>query len=260
MPTIRVLGSLAGTEPFEGRHHTSVVVTQNNTHYFLDAGEDCSRTAHLGGVDLLRVRAVFLSHTHYDHIGGLSGLLWNIRKLCTRKKDARTAFESLPILIPDPEAFEGIRTLLSYTENGYFGDLSFCVLPQKPKAGLCYEDENLKVFAYPTTHLEKRADGDARAFSYRIEFPDFSMIYSGDLGKIDDLLLPVGDGCDLLMVETGHHAVKTVCDFADAHRVGELLFYHHGREILYGKPSVKEALSACKTKATLAFDGMILER
>ena len=260
MPTIQVLGCLAGTEPFEGRHHTSVVVTQNNTHYFLDAGENCSRLAHLGGVNLLRTRAIFLSHTHYDHIGGLSGLFWNIRKLCTLKKGGHTDFQEIPLLIPDPEAWEGVRTLLSYTEDGYFGDLTFSILPQKPKEGLCYEDENLKVYAFPSSHLQRRPDGDARSFSYRIEFPGYSMVYSGDLGSVEDLAVPVGDGCDLLMVETGHHAVKTVCDFADANKVGELLFYHHGREILYGKPSVEEALAACKTKVALSHDGMILER
>ena len=260
MPTIRILGCLAGTEPFEGRNHTSVALTQNGTHYFFDAGENCARTAHLGGIDLLHVRAVFLSHTHYDHIGGLAGLLWNIRKLCTRKRGRRTAFAELPLLIPDPEAFEGVRTLLSYTEDGYFDDLTFSILPQKPREGLCYEDENIRVLAFPTSHLPRRPDGDARAFCYRIECHDYSIVYSGDLGSIDDLSSAIGEGCDLLMVETGHHAVKTVCDFADSHPVGELVFYHHGREILYEKPSVKEALCACKTKTLISCDGMILER
>ena len=81
MANIKIIGSCSGTEPILNKHHTSVLLTVNGSNYFFDAGENCSRLAHLGGDDLLSTRAVFISHTHYDHIGGLCGLLWNIRKL-----------------------------------------------------------------------------------------------------------------------------------------------------------------------------------
>lgn len=259
MTKIQIIGSCSGTEPIEGRHHTSVVITQNNTNYFFDAGENCSRLSHLGGIDLLNIRSVFISHTHYDHIGGLLGLFWNIRKLCTRKKCVPT-WTQLPLYIPELETWEGVKMILAHTEGGFFEKPSYTILPQMPKVGLFYEDENLKVYGFPSTHLLPKEDGTNRAFSYRIDCPDYSVVYSGDVGSVEDLIPAIGSGCDLLMMETGHHKVKAVCDFAEAHNVKELVFYHHGREILNEMPTVEEAISACKIKASLSYDGMILER
>ena len=81
MATLKILGSCSGTEPMPERHHTSIVLTVNDRNYFFDAGENCSYSSHLSGVDLTKTRAVFISHTHFDHIGGLMGLFWVIRKV-----------------------------------------------------------------------------------------------------------------------------------------------------------------------------------
>lgn len=258
MPKIQILGSASGTEPILNHHHTSVVISVGGDNYFFDAGENSSRLAHLGGVDLLNTRAVFISHVHYDHIGGLAGVFWNIKKLCSRKKST-AKYTEIPLFIPDIRAWCGISDMLLAGDAKIFKN-SFSVVAKKPCESLIYEDENIKVFAYGTHHMPPFENGEPRSFSYRIEFDGFSMVYSGDVGSADDLVLPVGCGCDLLLAETGHHKVKSICDFADSHAVGELVFYHHGREILNSMPSVKEALDACSVKTTLASDGLVIER
>lgn len=127
-----------------------------------------------------------------------------------------------------------------------------------PKKGLFYQDENIKVYAFPTDHIPRKEDGTCRAFSYRIEFPNYAIVYSGDVREVEELALPIGDGCDLLLAETGHHEVKAVCDFAESHNAKELVFYHSGREIINSEPTVEEAIAACKIKASVSYDGMII--
>ncbi|MHC4715577.1 MAG: MBL fold metallo-hydrolase, partial [Planctomycetota bacterium] len=65
------LGTCSGTEPIEGYRHVSFTLATAGGVYFFDAGGSCAYTAHVMGIDLLAVRAVFISHTHLDHIGGL---------------------------------------------------------------------------------------------------------------------------------------------------------------------------------------------
>ena len=75
MATVKFLGTCSGTEPFENMHHCSLIITVNGKNYWFDAGENCSFTAHMMGLDLQQVRAVFISHPHMDHIGGLGNLI-----------------------------------------------------------------------------------------------------------------------------------------------------------------------------------------
>ncbi len=62
---LHIFGTCGGSEPMPGRHHVSFAVEHRDRLYWFDAGESCSYTAHLMcGVDLMRIRAVFISHTH----------------------------------------------------------------------------------------------------------------------------------------------------------------------------------------------------
>lgn len=256
MAFIRILGACSGTEPMPGLHHTSLVLHCHDRNYFFDAGENCAHTAHVSGVDLLKTRAVFLSHCHYDHIGGLMGLFWTIHKLNLHYKRP-VADGSIALFIPDLPVWTHIRGALGYTEGGFAH--RFGIQVSTPKAGLFFRDENIRVSAFESHHLPGSSDGTIRAFSYLIEADGKRIVFSGDVRDMEDLTAPVGTGCDLLICETGHHCVQTVCDFAQTHGVKKLILAHHGREILENRPTVSAAIAGCRIPVTPAFDGMTME-
>ena len=82
------------------------------------------------------------------------------------------------------------------------------------------------------------------------------IVFSGDVRSCTEVEPLIGEGCDYLLMETGHHKVKDICDFADSKPVGQLIFVHHGRDILYERPEVGEALSTCSRSPVISWDGM----
>lgn len=227
-------GTCAGTAPLPGTHHTSFAVETGGGLYWFDAGECCGYTAHLMGVDLLKIRGIFISHTHMDHVGGLANLLWYIRKVSLVRHCA-TLESVIDVFIPEEETWEGIVKLLSRTEGG-FGNKSFEPRGLPVTDGVLCDDGHIKVTAFHNNHLE-HLDGEAwRSFCYRIEAQGRSVVFSGDVRDAGDTVPAIGGGCDILLMETGHHGVERVArdvrSISEAgHRVGELWYIHNGDEI-----------------------------
>ena len=105
---IYFLGTCAGTEPYPGRHHTSFVVGSQGHLYWFDAGECCSYTAHLMGLDLLTVDKVIISHAHMDHIGGLMNLFSVMKKLKFRRKQ-EYRYGDVDLYIPNLDIWKCIE-------------------------------------------------------------------------------------------------------------------------------------------------------
>ena len=58
MAKIRFLGTCSGTEPFENMHHTSFTIEVNDRVYWFDAGESCSRSGYLTGLDFFKLKSI----------------------------------------------------------------------------------------------------------------------------------------------------------------------------------------------------------
>lgn len=238
---IYLLGSCSGTEPMPGRHHTSLVLEQGERLYWFDAGENCSHTAYLMGLDLMKISDIFISHMHLDHTGGLANLLWTIRKLHKRYKKM-PLYGDITVHLPQEEAWPCILGFLKFTEGGYQNDYE--TLCRGIREGVVLERGDLRISARGNAHL--RETEDFHSFSFLIEAEGKRIIYSGDVRSPKELEPWLRQECDLLLMETGHHDPEEVCRWLKEEEfpLKQLCFMHHGRTILADPAGVEERCRA----------------
>ena len=125
--------------------------------------------------------------------------------------------------------------------------------------GVIFEDERIRVSAIHNAHLGEDGTNGWHSYSFLIESDGKRAVFSGDVAKPEELD-PIIDGCDLLIMETGHHPVSAVCEYAVSRGVKALRFNHHGREILGDRAAAERLVSDYAASANIsikiAYDGM----
>lgn len=72
--SVTILGC-ASAKPTAGRHPSGQAVNLNEQYFLVDAGEGVQQQLFRCGINPLKLRAVFISHLHGDHVYGLFPLL-----------------------------------------------------------------------------------------------------------------------------------------------------------------------------------------
>lgn len=251
---IHFLGTCAGTEPMPGIHHCSLVVEVNGIFYWFDAGENCSHTAYTSGLDLMQTKAVFVSHPHIDHIGGLANLFFCMEKL-TYFNRTLVHNNTLQVFFPDLQLLEAVKAVAGFENR-------IVMQAQSLFDGVLFADENVKVTAAHNFHLgEPEAPGAWRSFSFLIEAEGKRVVFSGDVARPEDLDALQIEGADVLIMETGHHKPAAVLDYAQRRKIKNLRYNHHGRVILGDRAAAEQMAEACssqgKISVKICYDGMV---
>ena len=260
MVKLHFLGTLSGTEPFPDMHHCSWVLEINGVNYWFDAGENCVHRAHTSGINVMNTVALFVSHPHLDHIGGMANLLSCIEKFESRYKQTLVRDNTLQVFFPDLNVLDAVKTVAC---GNTVHALAHNIEEHSITDGLLFKDENVSVTALHNTHLKEDGSRGWHSYSFLIETDGKKIVFSGDVGKPCELEPLIKNGCDMLIMETGHHDVEEVYNYAISHKVSHLRLTHHGRQIIEHRGKY-ERLAAKYTAENnicirICYDGMTKE-
>lgn len=183
------------------RWGSALAVVVNGTPYLVDAGAGVVRRASAAyangveGLEVKRLSTLFLTHLHSDHTVGLPDLIYSPWVL---ERDT-------PLKVMGPL---GTEAMVYHLTEAYREDVAVRVSGLEPantsgheveaqnvEPGLIYEDENVKVTAFPVSH-----GSWTHAFGYRFETPDRIIVISGDTSPVD-VVAEQCRGCDILVHE-----------------------------------------------------------
>ena len=198
--SVTMLGT-ASAVPFSDRNPSAQALSVHGRLYLLDCGEGTQQRIRQEHLSFVKIQAVFISHTHGDHIFGLYGLL------STMSLYHRT--EPLQIVGP-----EGLGAILDFFKAEFGDGLSYelqftPVSAESPQE--VYSDDYIRVQAFPLRH-------GVPCFGYRIEevvglqrnpWKPRSYAYCSDTAPFPELATWVA-GVDLL-----YHEATYTSQYAD---------------------------------------------
>jgi ribonuclease BN (tRNA processing enzyme) len=190
-----LLGTAGGPRPRTSRSASAQVIVANDAAYVVDCGDGVARQLVAAGVPLATIRHIFITHHHSDHnadygnlllLAGTSGLRTGVDSWGPPPLDRMTKlfFEMNATDIGARMADEGRMPLAPLVHPH-----------ELPGDGLVMRDANLTVTAALVPHPPMD-----RAFAYRFDAPDRSIVISGDTTR-SDALVELARGADVLVHE-----------------------------------------------------------
>lgn len=224
-----------------GRNQSAYLLEDRTGLYLLDCGSSTLAALKRAGLDPADLDAVFLSHLHGDHFGGLPFLF--IHFLYDRPRT-----RPLPVAGP-PGTEQRVRALmkLMYGEK----DLPFAAFPVlRPDAADSVAGAEVLAFRVPH-------QTDAVSLGLRVTVAGRTVLFSGD-SSWTDLFVTHSRGADLFICECCHYDVPSSSHMSyaqvAAHRerleCKRLILTHMGEEMLARRGSLPVAT---------AEDGLVVE-
>ena len=182
------------------RRHTSLTIQVGDAAYMIDAGTGATRAMIGAAINPLDVRALFLTHLHFDHTADLPVFV-----LGSWMSDRRGA---LPVYGP-----EGTREMCAHLFEGGAFDVDIRARANYPQRqvnlevlrpavsiiqkGLIHEDDRIRVTALPVEHIPSEI---CRCYAFRFETDTKSVVFSGDTRALPEMV-DFARGADLLIHE-----------------------------------------------------------
>lgn len=199
------LGTQGGPMPSMNRSEPANLLVRQGAAHLVDAGDDAMTRAIGAGATFQSLRTIWLSHLHFDHIGGMLGVLG-------LRNQTRTV---TPLTIYGPPGtralVEGLFAAMKPSATAGFGVPGETMVA--PDSGITIVElnggETIKVgdmtvrtvrnthYSFPAGSREER---EFASLSYRFDVPGRSIVYTGDTGP-SPAVETLAKGADLLVSE-----------------------------------------------------------
>ena len=242
---ITTLGTSHGNHTY-CRFQSSTLFEIGERAYLLDAGAPVAALMIRGGKDFDRLKAVFITHMHEDHVSGLPGL---IKALLKYPKDEKHT----DVFLSEASAEAGLAAWLTAQHLAWPSD---AITINTTRVGDVFDDGVLQVSAEPTQHM-RHADFPV-SFAYVLRAEEKRVVYTGDLrGDFSDFPMAAREEpCDACICEVTHYDPREALPTLTASPIRRLILTHvhdpwHGE----GEEELRDILSGLPYPVEIAHDG-----
>ncbi len=256
------LGTADGIQPVSDRRHVCFTIETDGKTYWFDAGEDCTRAAHLMGVSLLATQAIFATNMGMDRIGGLPRLLWSLRKLNMLEEESPLTDEVIQVMVPSVPPWTGMIELLEGSTGNRFAR-DFILKITQYHDGQIFDDESVQVQAQHNSFLgTPTKNQDWHSYSLRIQAEGKAIVWTGSTVDANEFLPLLAEPCDVLILDIAHQPLADICQTLKQAEVefGRLLLSGLSPEAINDPAHARETVeSILQVKPDIPDDGTVIE-
>jgi len=242
---ITFLGSSHGYAE-KNRFTSATLVETNEFSYLLDAGGPVEWLMVNNDKPFERIRGIFITHMHNDHVGSLSCVIEPMLRF--RYNDNATCF------FPCEKGRDGFIDWLEIMNVS--GDKAKeTVKFEITKEGKIFSNGDICVTAKSTRHLGE----NNFAFSYTFERNGKKVLFTGDMGQgfLEYPDLVYGEHYDMVVCEMAHAAFEDVADMLRKTDTDRMIITHYYEPNLKGFDDI--SLADFPFPVTLSSDGMEIQ-
>ena len=209
---ITVLGS-SHAVPGRDRLCTAFLLESGEKKYLVDGGAPVTSLLIARGMTPEDIDAVFVTHTHGDHVNGLVEMIdlesWHYT-------DAHTRF-----LFPEENI---IGILRAYVRAVYGGEPPAQAALESYAEGVIWDDGTLRLTAIRSRHRPE----PRRTYSFLAEAEGRRVLFTGDLSRsFEDFPAPDGP-LDLVFCEAAHCRLEDAGEYLARAHTKRMVFHHIG--------------------------------
>lgn len=210
---IKFIGTSHGV-PLPNRHYQSVLIETEKGDYLFDAGAPVMESFIQEGYDLTRLKKVFVTHVHHDHMYGILDMVILATWYYTNM--------NFDIYMPEQRGVDAVR---EYSKSLLPKKTAENILYHVYEEGVMFDDGNIKVTAIHTDHMVALTD---IAFGFLIEADGKRVYITGDLhGSLRDFPLEVlSVPTDVLITECAHCSAEKLAEKMEQTNVEKLMVIH----------------------------------